>query len=107
LQDRVVSAAEVGSAEELLRVRKEIVDFHGEMVLLENYSALNYTGETHLTRDERVFIFISKKKREGKNNRAALDFKIHSKRTDREQWMLCVNQGWSRSSRSTTRGPAR
>ncbi|XP_008676663.1 SPX domain-containing protein 1 isoform X2 [Zea mays] len=44
LQDRVVSAAEVGSAEELLRVRKEIVDFHGEMVLLENYSALNYTG---------------------------------------------------------------
>jgi hypothetical protein len=63
LQDRVVSAAEVGSAEELLRVRKEIVDFHGEMVLLENYSALNYTGETHLTRDERVFIFISKRKR--------------------------------------------
>ncbi|CAD6247642.1 unnamed protein product [Miscanthus lutarioriparius] len=44
LQDRVVSAAETGSAEELLRVRKEIVDFHGEMVLLENYSALNYTG---------------------------------------------------------------
>ncbi|NP_001136588.1 SPX domain-containing protein 1 [Zea mays] len=44
LKDRVVSAAEVGSAEELLRVRKEIVDFHGEMVLLENYSALNYTG---------------------------------------------------------------
>ena len=45
LQDRAVSAAETGSAEELLRVRKEIVDFHGEMVLLENYSALNYTGE--------------------------------------------------------------
>jgi hypothetical protein len=32
--------------EELMRVRKEIVDFHGEMVLLENYSALNYTGES-------------------------------------------------------------
>jgi hypothetical protein len=45
LQDRAVSAAETGSAEELLRVRKEIVDLHGEMVLLENYSALNYTGE--------------------------------------------------------------
>ncbi|KAF8769662.1 hypothetical protein HU200_006265 [Digitaria exilis] len=45
LQDRVVSAAETGSAEELLRVRKEIVDFHGEMVLLENYSALNYIGK--------------------------------------------------------------
>ncbi|CAL5023328.1 unnamed protein product [Urochloa decumbens] len=44
LQDRAVSAAETGSAEELLRVRKEIVDLHGEMVLLENYSALNYTG---------------------------------------------------------------
>ncbi|TVU02509.1 hypothetical protein EJB05_51994 [Eragrostis curvula] len=44
LQDRVVRAAETGSAEELMRVRKEIVDLHGEMVLLENYSALNYTG---------------------------------------------------------------
>lgn len=31
-------------SEELMRIRKEIVDFHGEMVLLENYSALNYTG---------------------------------------------------------------
>ncbi|KAM0920992.1 hypothetical protein ACQ4PT_007207 [Festuca glaucescens] len=27
-----------------MRVGKEIVDFHGEMVLLVNYSALNYTG---------------------------------------------------------------
>ncbi|KAF6156660.1 hypothetical protein GIB67_017796 [Kingdonia uniflora] len=43
LQDRVVKAKE--SSEELMKVlRKEIVDFHGEMVLLENYSALNYTG---------------------------------------------------------------
>ena len=41
----MVSATEMGSVEELLRVRKEIVNFHGEMVLLENYSALNYTGE--------------------------------------------------------------
>ncbi|XP_010914861.1 SPX domain-containing protein 1 [Elaeis guineensis] len=41
LQDRVARA---GSEEELMEVRKEIVDFHGEMVLLENYSALNYTG---------------------------------------------------------------
>ncbi|KAE9604465.1 hypothetical protein Lal_00031915 [Lupinus albus] len=30
--------------EEFMKIRKEIVDFHGEMVLLENYSALNYTG---------------------------------------------------------------
>ncbi|KAL7093586.1 hypothetical protein ACP275_11G048200 [Erythranthe tilingii] len=28
----------------MINIRKEIVDFHGEMVLLENYSALNYTG---------------------------------------------------------------
>lgn len=35
----------MASAEEVMRVRKEIVDLHGEMVLLENYSALNYTGE--------------------------------------------------------------
>ncbi|KAL5729592.1 SPX domain-containing protein 2 [Ranunculus cassubicifolius] len=42
LQDRLVNARE--SNEELLTVQKEIVDFHGEMVLLENYSALNYTG---------------------------------------------------------------
>lgn len=32
------------SNEELMKVGREIVDFHGEMVLLENYSALNYTG---------------------------------------------------------------
>ncbi|OVA07788.1 SPX [Macleaya cordata] len=42
LQDRVAKAKE--SNEELIKARKEIVDFHGEMVLLENYSALNYTG---------------------------------------------------------------
>uniref|UniRef100_A0A0A9F0Q3 SPX domain-containing protein n=1 Tax=Arundo donax TaxID=35708 RepID=A0A0A9F0Q3_ARUDO len=44
LQDRVARAAGRESKEELMPVRKEIVDFHGEMVLLENYSALNYTG---------------------------------------------------------------
>ncbi|MCL7028607.1 hypothetical protein MKW94_003169 [Papaver nudicaule] len=43
LQDRVAKAKE-SSNEELIKARKEIVDFHGEMVLLENYSALNYTG---------------------------------------------------------------
>ncbi|XP_044463487.1 SPX domain-containing protein 1-like [Mangifera indica] len=42
LQDRVAKAK--GSNEELMKVGREIVDFHGEMVLLENYSALNYTG---------------------------------------------------------------
>ncbi|KAJ3691913.1 hypothetical protein LUZ60_012263 [Juncus effusus] len=44
LQDRVRKVAGKGPKEELMKVRKEIVDFHGEMVLLENYSALNYTG---------------------------------------------------------------
>lgn len=29
---------------EIIEVRKAIVNIHGEMVLLENYSALNYTG---------------------------------------------------------------
>ncbi|ESR64170.1 hypothetical protein CICLE_v10009083mg [Citrus x clementina] len=42
LQDRVANAND--SNEELIKIRKEIVDLHGEMVLLENYSALNYTG---------------------------------------------------------------
>ncbi|CAJ1975480.1 unnamed protein product [Sphenostylis stenocarpa] len=42
LQDRVGKVKD--SNEQLMEIRKEIVDFHGEMVLLENYSALNYTG---------------------------------------------------------------
>ncbi|KAG6608151.1 SPX domain-containing protein 1, partial [Cucurbita argyrosperma subsp. sororia] len=42
LQERV---AEIGDSDErLMKVGRDIVDFHGEMVLLENYSALNYTG---------------------------------------------------------------
>ncbi|GFP94739.1 spx domain-containing protein 1 [Phtheirospermum japonicum] len=42
LQDRVRRAKD--EKVEMIKIRKEIVDFHGEMVLLENYSALNYTG---------------------------------------------------------------
>lgn len=42
LQDGVAKAKD--SSEEMIEIRKEIVDFHGEMVLLENYSSLNYTG---------------------------------------------------------------
>uniref|UniRef100_A0A5B7BXU6 Putative SPX domain-containing protein 3 n=1 Tax=Davidia involucrata TaxID=16924 RepID=A0A5B7BXU6_DAVIN len=30
--------------EEMARIRKDIVNFHGEMVLLMNYSNINYTG---------------------------------------------------------------
>nr|CAD1842939.1 unnamed protein product [Ananas comosus var. bracteatus] len=44
LRDRVERAVGRDFKDELTRVRKEIVDFHGEMVLLENYSAFNYTG---------------------------------------------------------------
>ncbi|URD98578.1 SPX domain-containing protein 1 [Musa troglodytarum] len=44
LQDRVAEAVSKDSDEQLMKVRKEIVDFHGGIVLLENYSALNYTG---------------------------------------------------------------
>ncbi|XP_031488092.1 SPX domain-containing protein 1-like [Nymphaea colorata] len=42
LQERVEKVKD--SKEETIKLRKEIVDFHGEMVLLENYSSLNYTG---------------------------------------------------------------
>jgi hypothetical protein len=28
----------------MAKIRKDIVDFHGEMVLLVNYSNVNYTG---------------------------------------------------------------
>ncbi|CAI0415059.1 unnamed protein product [Linum tenue] len=42
LQDRAAEAKD--SKDELMRVGREIVDLHGEMILLENYSALNYTG---------------------------------------------------------------
>ncbi|KAL5098574.1 hypothetical protein RYX36_002901 [Vicia faba] len=42
LQDCVAKGK--GSNEQMIQIHKDIVDFHGEMVLLENYSALNYTG---------------------------------------------------------------
>ncbi|KAL5768999.1 hypothetical protein ACOSP7_015556 [Xanthoceras sorbifolium] len=44
LHDSMALAKAKSSNEEIIKIRKEIVDFHGEMVLLENYSALNYTG---------------------------------------------------------------
>ncbi|XP_068637569.1 SPX domain-containing protein 1-like [Aristolochia californica] len=44
LQDRVAKAKNFNEDQMKMKIRKEIVDFHGEMVLLENYSALNYTG---------------------------------------------------------------
>ncbi|XP_068643396.1 SPX domain-containing protein 1-like [Aristolochia californica] len=44
LQDRVAKTKDFNEDQMKMKIRKEIVDFHGEMVLLENYSALNYTG---------------------------------------------------------------
>ncbi|XP_047338673.1 SPX domain-containing protein 1-like [Impatiens glandulifera] len=42
LQDRVMDSD--NNNEDIIRTRKEIVDFHGEMVLLSNYSSINYIG---------------------------------------------------------------
>uniref|UniRef100_A0A6N2MS50 SPX domain-containing protein n=1 Tax=Salix viminalis TaxID=40686 RepID=A0A6N2MS50_SALVM len=36
--------SEAAYREEMRKIRKNIVNFHGEMVLLENYSNINYTG---------------------------------------------------------------
>ena len=46
LQEAVKKVAAGGreAAAEVRRVRREVVDLHGEMVLLLNYSAINYTG---------------------------------------------------------------
>lgn len=42
LKDEVAEPKD--SKEELMKVGRKLVDFHGGMILLENYSALNYTG---------------------------------------------------------------
>ena len=36
--------SETDYKEEMAKIRKDIVDFHGEMVLLVNYSNVNYQG---------------------------------------------------------------
>lgn len=36
--------SETDYRDEMARIRKDVVDFHGEMVLLMNYSNVNYTG---------------------------------------------------------------
>lgn len=51
------SANECGGDEELLKILRDIVTFHGEMVLLENYSSLNYTGQK--TRDSNECILAT------------------------------------------------
>jgi len=48
LQERIQRAAEAkpspAADTEVARIQREVVDFHGEMVLLLNYSSINYTG---------------------------------------------------------------
>ncbi|KAI3756823.1 hypothetical protein L1987_56646 [Smallanthus sonchifolius] len=46
--------------EEMARTRKDIIDFHGEMVLLVNYSNINYTGMTKILKkyDKRTGGFL-------------------------------------------------
>ncbi|RZS12904.1 hypothetical protein BHM03_00044409 [Ensete ventricosum] len=57
-KDRVVEAVSKDCKEELMKVRKEIVDLHGETVLLENYSALNYTAKILKKYDKRTGALI-------------------------------------------------
>ncbi|KAL2530855.1 SPX domain-containing protein 2 [Forsythia ovata] len=42
LKEEVAEAKD--SEVELMKIGRKIVDFDGEMILLDNYSALNYTG---------------------------------------------------------------
>ena len=42
LEGNLIAAKD--SSEELRKVARDLADLHGEIVLLLNYSALNYTG---------------------------------------------------------------
>ncbi|CDP21989.1 unnamed protein product [Coffea canephora] len=44
-----------------MNVGRQIVDFHGEMVLLENYSALNYTGICLLSISYTLLMYFRKR----------------------------------------------
>ncbi|KAL7158488.1 hypothetical protein ABFS83_02G146600 [Erythranthe nasuta] len=39
--------------DEMAKIRKEIVNFHGEMVLLMNYSNINYTGLAKIVKHDK------------------------------------------------------
>lgn len=41
---RGIVPSESKFSEEMLGIRKDFVSIHGEMVLLKNYSSLNFTG---------------------------------------------------------------
>lgn len=40
-----VFTSETEFSEEMMEIRKDFVSIHGEMVLLKNYSSLNFAGE--------------------------------------------------------------
>ena len=48
-------SSEAEYKDEMAKIRKAIVDFHGEMVLLENYSNINYTGN-HCDKLSSIFL---------------------------------------------------
>lgn len=45
-------SSQEGYEEEMGKIRKDIVDFHGEMVLLVNYSNINYTGKSRKSKSQ-------------------------------------------------------
>ncbi|KAG5599237.1 hypothetical protein H5410_030607 [Solanum commersonii] len=56
------SIAEIRESEELMRVGRDLVDLHGQMVLLVNYSALNYIGTQPLLFQLTTFGSVTKMK---------------------------------------------
>lgn len=45
--------------EQMAKIRKDMVDFHGEMVLLVNYSNINYTGKSRNKKSTILIILLS------------------------------------------------
>ena len=44
-----VFTSETEFSDEMMEIRREFVTIHGEMVLLKNYSSLNFAGTTLIT----------------------------------------------------------
>ena len=42
---------------EMINLQKDVVVFHGEMVLLENYCSLNYIGKNYLKMQKCFYTF--------------------------------------------------
>ncbi|KAH9303205.1 hypothetical protein KI387_014788 [Taxus chinensis] len=72
-----ICPSKVNYEHDMTNVRKDIVNFHGEMVLLENYSVLNYTeeeeGDVHLfARQEEDIVYVGEDQEMYKSTVAAL-----------------------------------